>query len=89
MCWNGLEEFTDNSVDEEASASCEAPSSISLEPLHDEPSIRKWYRVSTVFSLASRKTEVAKYARGPRLQGLFVRRNVVVIKYFEQNSLVG
>ena len=34
-----LEEFDDNLVDEEASASREAPASISREPLHQEPPI--------------------------------------------------
>ena len=45
----------------------------------------KWYRVSTAFSLTSRKTEIAKNGRGPRLQGL-LGENAPVLEYLEQKS---
>ena len=81
-----LEELTEHLVDEEASASSEGPASISREPLHQQHSIKV---VSGKHSIlfTSRKTETAKSARGPKLQGLLVE-NVPVIKYFEQKTLV-
>ena len=71
-----LEEFADNLV-EEASASSEAPVSISREPLHQEPPI-KVVSASTAFSLSSNENEIAQYERGAE--------NALVIKYFEQKS---
>ena len=81
-----LEELTEHLVDEEASASSEAPASISREPLHQQHSIKV---VSGKHSIlfTSRKTEIAKSARGTKLQGLLVE-SVRVIKYFEQKTLV-
>ena len=50
---------------------------LSREPLHQEPPIK-------VVS-GKRKTEIAKYARGPRSQGLLAE-SAQVIKYFEQKK---
>ena len=47
----------------------------------------KWYRRNTVFLLTSRNTEIAKYGREPRLQGLLAR-NALVMQYVEQKTLV-
>ena len=37
----------------------------------------KWYRGNTVFKLTYRRTEIAKYAREPRSQGLFAGNALV------------
>ena len=47
----------------------------------------KWYRGSTVFIFTSQKTEIAKYAREPRLRGLLAR-SALAIPYVEQKSSV-
>ena len=44
-----------------------------------------WYRASTVFLLTSRRTENAKYARGPRSLGLLAEH---VVQYNEQKNAV-
>ena len=46
----------------------------------------KWYRVSTGFSLTSRRTEIAHHG-GPKIQGPFAD-DALAIRYFEQKSLV-
>ena len=68
-----FEEFIDNLVDKNTSASSEEPASISREPLHQEPLMRAW--------------GIATSARGSKLQGFFAG-NEVVIKYVERKSLV-
>ena len=59
-CQDSLEEFTGHLVDEEASASTEAPASISREPLHQEPSIKAVSGKHSIFLVTSRKTGMAK-----------------------------
>ena len=49
--------------------------------------LQKPYRGRTVFVLTSRKTESAKYAREPRLQGLLAR-SALVMPYLVQKMLV-
>ena len=49
--------------------------------------LRKWEPGSTVFLLASRRTEIAKYARVPSLQRAPCK-NALVMQYQEQNMLV-
>ena len=78
-----LEEFSENFVDEEASASSEAPASISREALHQEPS----RNVVSGSLLTSRRTEIAKYAREPPLQVLLAE-SALVDQYLEQKNLV-
>ena len=46
-----------------------------------------WQPGNTVYVRISRKTDIAKYARGPRLQGLLAE-NALLIQYFEQKMLV-
>ena len=48
---------------------------------------QKRYRESTVSLLTSRKSEIAKYATEPRLQGLLAG-NALVMQYLEQKTLV-
>ena len=47
----------------------------------------KWYRGNTLSLLTSRKTEIAKYAREPRLQG-FLPGTALEKQYLEQKTLV-
>ena len=47
----------------------------------------KWYRASTVFTLTSRRTEIATSAWGPKQEGLFAE-NALVQPYFKQKMLV-
>ena len=80
------EELTENLEDEGMSASRDTPASTS----HDSDSERPGKVISRkheVFLLTSRKTEIAKYAREPTLQGLFAG-NTLVKQYFEQKTLV-
>ena len=76
-----LEEFTEHPVVEEALPQGTHPQAllvIQIRNLQEEE-----YRGSTLFLLTSRKTEVAKCGREPRLQGLLAG-NALVMQYFEQ-----
>ena len=68
-----LAKFTDNFVDEEVSASSEAPPSISREPRHQEPSVKV---VSGKHSILTRFPERPKL--GPRIQQLLAENALVV-----------
>ena len=81
-----LEDFSERSVDEEVSASNEAPARISREPLHQEPPtivVLVKHSIYTHFP-NDRNCEVCKRTKVTRA----LAENALVIKYFEQKSLV-
>ena len=48
---------------------------------------KKWYWENTVFILSSRRTEIAKHAGEPQVQGLFAG-NALVMPYRELKKLL-
>ena len=74
-----LEDFTENLVEEGASASSDTPASTSRES--DQEFSRKV--VSGNHSIFTPKDEFSKCARGPKLQGLFAE-NALATQHFEQ-----
>ena len=80
-----FEEFTDNSADEDVSASSDAPESVSREPLHQDSDTSGIGQARNFF--AHFQTEIVKSASGPTFQGSLAE-NAPAIKYFEEKKLV-
>ena len=81
-----LEDFAENWLDEEASASSEAPASISREPLHQEPPIKVASGKHSIFIHypKDRNCPVRKRTKITRV----LAANALGIKCLEQESLV-
>ena len=87
ICQNGQEKFAEYLVDGEASTVEEAQAGSSHEPPDPEPPPKVVSGKHTAFILTSRRTEIAKSAEEPKLQGL-PAESAPAPKYTAQEILV-
>ena len=80
-----LEEFKENLVDESVPGHGHTPASSSREPASEQRA--KVVSGKHSFLLTSRRTEIARSVKGPKLQGVLAE-NALAQPYLEQKLLV-